>query len=122
MKAFRVMSATRTILPMIARPFVVAKVGDLGGDDVDFLVVRQVVERRHDRPAVHLGLVDLLRAVIEARRIAEADGVGGGEQAEGRMRADDPALVEQRQAAGRFQDALDDEHHVGAAGIVFVEA
>jgi hypothetical protein len=87
----------------------------------DFIVVRQIVQRRDDRPAVHLRLVDLLRAVIEAGRVAEADRVGGREQAEGRVRADDAALVEQRQAAGRFQHALDDEHHVRAAGIVFVE-
>ena len=38
------------------------------------------------------------------------------------MRPDDAALVEQRQAARRFQHALDDEHHVRPAGIVFVEA
>ena len=38
------------------------------------------------------------------------------------MRADDAALVEQRQAARDFQHALDDEHHVGAAGVIFVEA
>ena len=38
------------------------------------------------------------------------------------MRPDDAALVEQRQPAGDFQHALDHEHHVGAAGVVFVEA
>ena len=38
------------------------------------------------------------------------------------MRADHAALVEQRQAAGRLQHALDHEHHVRAAGVVFVEA
>ena len=52
-----------------------------------------------DRPAVHLALVDLLRAVIEAGGVAEADGVGGREQAEGRVRPDHPVLVEQRQLA-----------------------
>jgi hypothetical protein len=56
---------------------------------IHFLVVRQVVQRRDDRPAVHLALVDLLGAVIEARRVAEADRVGGREQAERRVRADD---------------------------------
>ena len=35
---------------------------------------------------------------------------------------DDAALVEQRQPARGFQHALDDEHHVRAAGVVFVEA
>ena len=38
------------------------------------------------------------------------------------MRLDHLVLVEQRQAAGRFQHALDHEHHVRAAGVVFVEA
>ena len=38
------------------------------------------------------------------------------------MRPDHLALVEQRQAAGRLQHALDHEHHVGTAGVVFVEA
>ena len=37
------------------------------------------------------------------------------------MRLDDPALVEERQAAGLLQHALDHEHHVGSAGVVFVE-
>ncbi len=37
------------------------------------------------------------------------------------MRADDPRLVEQGQLAGGFENALDDEHHVGAAGIIFIE-
>ena len=38
------------------------------------------------------------------------------------MRADDAVLVEQRQAAGDFEHALDDEHHIGPAGVIFVEA
>ncbi len=38
------------------------------------------------------------------------------------MRLDHLALVEQRQTAGSFQHALDHEHHVRAAGVVFVEA
>src|SRR3546814_3672430 len=42
----------------------------------------QVIQRHDDVPAVHLPLVDLLRAVIEAARVAEADGVRGREQAE----------------------------------------
>src|SRR5690606_23667804 len=93
----------------------------LGGNDADFVFMRQVIERCDDGPAVHLCLVDLLRAVVEAGRIAEADRVGGREQAEGGVRTDNAALVEQRQAAGGFQHTLDDEHHVRAAGIVFVE-
>ncbi|MCY1300033.1 hypothetical protein D9M70_495910 [compost metagenome] len=83
--------------------------------------MRQVVQRRDDRPTVHLRLVDLLRAVVEAGGVAEADGVGGRKQAEGRVRTDDAALVEQRQAAGGFENPLDHEHDVRTAGIVFVE-
>src|SRR5271169_1024933 len=54
--------------------------------DIDLVVVRQIIQRGHDRPAVHLALIDLLGAVIEAGRIAETDGVGCREQAERRMR------------------------------------
>ena len=100
----------------------VAIVLGLGQHDLDLVVVRQIVERGDDRPAVHLRLVDLLGAVIEAGGVAEADGVGGGEQAERRVRLDHAALVEQREPAGGFQHALDHEHHVRAAGVVFVEA
>ena len=38
------------------------------------------------------------------------------------MRPDDAVLVEQRQLAFDLEHALDHEHHVGTAGIVFVEA
>src|ERR1039458_6164656 len=100
----------------------VAIVLGLGQHDLDLVVVRQIIQRGDDRPAVHLALVDLLGAVIEARGVAEADRVGGGEQAEIGMRLDHLALVEQRQAAGGFQHALDHEHHVRPAGVVFVEA
>ena len=37
------------------------------------------------------------------------------------MRLDDAALIEQRQTPLDFEHALDDEHHVGAAGVVLVE-
>ena len=40
---------------------------------VDLAVVRQVVQRDDDVPAVHLALVERLRAVIEAGGVAEAD-------------------------------------------------
>ena len=40
-------------------------------DDPDFRVMGQIVKRRDDVPAVHLTLVDLLGAVIEAGGIAE---------------------------------------------------
>src|SRR5271168_1271872 len=64
----------------------VAVVLRLGEHDLNLVVVRQIIERGDDRPAVHLALVDLLGAVIEAGRVAEADGIGGGEQAKRRMR------------------------------------
>ena len=40
---------------------------------------------------------------------------------EGRMRMDHPVLVEQGQLAGDLEHALDHEHHVRTAGVVFVE-
>lgn len=81
----------------------------------------QVVERGHDVPAVHLALVDLLRAMIQARRIAQAHRVGRGEQAEEGVRADHTVLVEQRQVAFHLKHALDHEHHVRPAGIIFIK-
>src|SRR5690606_28002047 len=90
-------------------------------DDLYLIVVRQIVEGRDDRPAVHLALIDLLRTVIEAARIAETDGVRGREQAERRMRADHLRLVEQRQPAGNLEHALNNEHHVRTAGVILVE-
>src|SRR5208337_4040174 len=44
----------------------------LGKHDLDLIVVRQIVESGDDRPAVHLALVDLLRAVVEPGRISQA--------------------------------------------------
>ena len=84
-------------------------------------MVRQIVERGDDAPAVHLALVDLLRAVIQARRVAQANGVGGGKQPEPGIGPDHPVLIEQGQLAFHFQHALDHEHHIRAAGIIFVE-
>jgi len=59
--------------------------------------------------------------VIEAGRVAEADRVGGREQAEIGVRPDHPILVEQGELALRLQHALDDEHHVRPPRIIFVE-
>src|SRR6185436_1120208 len=53
---------------LAARLVVVAR--RLRQHDADLVLVRQVVQRRHDVPAVHLALVDLLRAVIEAGGVA----------------------------------------------------
>ena len=81
----------------------------------------QVVERGNEAPAVHLALVDLLRAVIEPGRIPKAYCVRGGEQAEVWVGCDHFVLIEQGEFAVNLQHALDNKHHVGAAGIVFVE-
>src|SRR5688500_17394121 len=83
--------------------------------------MRQVIQRCDDRPAIHLRLIDLLSAMVETGRIAKSDCVSGGEEAKSGMWTDDAVLVEQRQAARGFQDALDDEHDVGPAGIILVE-
>src|SRR4051812_11975793 len=92
-----------------------------GEDDPRLGRGRQIVERHDNVPAVHLALIDLLGAVIEAGRVAEADRVGGREQAEIGVGADHPILVEQGQLALGLEHALDDEHHVRAAGVIFVE-
>ena len=83
--------------------------------------MRQIVERNDQRPTVHLGLVDLLGAVIKPCRVAKADCVCRCKQAEGWMRAHHAALIEQGQAARGFEHALDDEHHIRATGVIFVE-
>src|SRR5215469_11353553 len=43
----------------------------LGQHDFDFVVVRQIIEGGDDRPPVHLPLIDLLGAVIEAGGVAQ---------------------------------------------------
>ena len=60
--------------------------------------------------------------MIEAGRVAEADRVGGREQTERRVWPNDAALIEQGQAARNLQHPLDDEHHVGTARVILVEA
>ena len=81
----------------------------------------EVVQRRDDVPAVHLPLVDLLGAVVKAGRIAQADRVGGREQAKIRMRLQHLVLIEKRELAFNLEHALDDEHHVRPAGVVLVK-
>ena len=83
--------------------------------------MRQVVQGGDDVPAVHLALIDLLRAVVKPGGITKPDRIRGGEKPEIRVGANDAALIEQRQLAFHFQHALDDEHHIRAAGIIFVE-
>ena len=38
------------------------------------------------------------------------------------MRNDHPVLIQKRHFAFDFQDTLDDEHHIGPPGVIFVEA
>ena len=66
-------------------------------------------------------MVDLLRAVIQAACVPQADRVGGGKQTEMRVWANDFVLVQKRQLTGDFQHALNDEHHIRATGIIFVK-
>ena len=72
-------------------------------------------------PAVHLTLVDLLRAVIETGGVTKPHRIGGGEQSERRVRPDDLVLIEQREPPIRFEDSLNDEHDVRPPGVVFVK-
>ena len=81
----------------------------------------EVVERRDDGPAIHLPLVDLLRAVVKPGRITKADRVRGREQPKVRVRADDAVLVEERELAARLKHSLDHEHHVRPPGVVLIE-
>ena len=92
-----------------------------GQDDRGFGVDAEVVQRRDKAPAVHLALVDLLRAVIKARGVAQTHSIGGRKDAEIGVRIDDLVLVEQGQLAVHFQHTLDHEHHIRTAGVVFVE-
>ena len=94
---------------------------DLCQHDAGLVVVGQIVQCRHDAPAIHLSLVDLLGSVIEPAGIAQPDGIGRGKQAKRRVRFDHPVLVKQRQLARNFEHPLNDEHHVGTSGIVLVK-
>jgi len=93
----------------------------LGQDDRGLCVVGQIVQCRHKRPAVHLRLVNLLGTVVQPCRIAQADCVRRRKQAEVGVGCDNLVLVHQRQFAVGFKNALDDEHHIGAACVVFVK-
>ena len=81
----------------------------------------QVIQRGDDIPAVQLALIDLLGAVVKAGGIAKPDGVAGREQAECRMGLDDAILVQQGQPPLSLQYPLDNKHHIGPAGIIFIK-
>ena len=68
-----------------------------------------------------LRLVERLGAGIEAAGVAQPGGIGGSEQAKRRVWGDHPILVQQGEATLGFEQALDHEHHVWPAGVVFVE-
>ena len=93
----------------------------LGQNDLRFRIDAEIVQCGNQRPTVHLTLVDLLRTVVKARGIAQTNSVGGCEDAEIGVGFDHFVLVKQRQLAVNFQHALDHEHHVGTARIIFVE-
>ena len=79
----------------------------------------KVIQIGDDRPAVHLRLVDLLRAVIQPRGVAQPDRIGGGRTAGRRGWAGGSRGLwssRVRRARG-FQHALDHEHHVRAPGM-----
>ena len=105
----------------LGTPLRVPILGASGQYDLDLTIVLQVIQRHHDVPAIHLALIERLRAMVETTGIAKADGIGRGEQPERGMWLDNTALIEQRQSALDFEHALNDEHHVGAAGVVLVE-
>ena len=92
-----------------------------GENDLGLFLKRQIVEGGDDVPAVHLTLVDLLGAVIEAGGIAKPDRVGGREHPEAVVGRQHPILVKQRQLALGLENTLDNEHHIGSAGVVFIE-
>ena len=79
------------------------------------------IQPAHGGPAVELRLVEHLRTGVEPGFIAQPQRVAGREQPELRMRLDHPVLVGQGQAAVGLQQALDDEQHVRAPGVVLVE-
>ena len=79
-KPRRVRLASATIALDRLAPVGVAVLGAARQHHVHLAVVRQVVERDDDVPAIHLALIERLRAVIQPGGVAEADGVGGGEQ------------------------------------------
>ncbi len=59
--------------------------------------------------------------MIEAGRVAETNGICCCKHAERWMRPDHAALIEKRQTARGFQNALNYEHDIRASRIIFVE-
>ena len=59
--------------------------------------------------------------MVEPRGVPLAHGVCRGKKPEMRVRVDHLVLLQQRELPVTLQQPLDDEHHVRASGIVFVE-
>src|SRR3546814_7460972 len=59
--------------------------------------------------------------MIEAGRITQANRVRCCEHAEPAIWTDDAVLIEERHLPVCFQYALDNEHHIGTARIIFVK-
>ena len=59
--------------------------------------------------------------MIKAGGIAKPDRIGGGEKPEAGVGMDHPVGVKKGELAVDLEDALDDEHNIGAAGVIFVE-
>ena len=83
--------------------------------------MRQIIQGRNDRPSVHLPLIYLLGAVIQAGCIAQTNGIGSGKQAEMFVRGNYPAGIQQGQLAIDFQNALDNKHHICPPGVIFIK-
>src|SRR3546814_801487 len=67
-----------------------------GEDDLRLSRGGEIVQRNNQIPAVHLPLVDLLRTMIEAGRITQANRVRCCEHAEPAIWTDDAVLIEER--------------------------
>ena len=59
--------------------------------------------------------------MIQARCVAQTNGIGSGEQPEEGIWMNNLVAVEQGQLAIDFQNALDYKHHICAPGIIFVK-
>src|SRR5262249_28858026 len=59
--------------------------------------------------------------MVKARSVSKTNRIRCRKQPERRMRPNHPALVEKGEAAGHFEDPLDDKHDVGATCVIFVE-
>src|SRR3546814_8358308 len=74
-----------------------------GEDDLRLSRGGEIVQRNNQIPAVHLPLVDLLRTMIEAGRITQANRVRCCEHAEPAIWTDDAVLIEERHLPVCFQ-------------------